>query len=57
MKIFSFSTLVVCLLTTNAYADFSGKVYSVTDGDTITVISNNQEQIVRLENRVYGFNG
>lgn len=27
MKIFSFSTLVVCLLTTNTYADFSGKVY------------------------------
>ena len=50
MKKFNFSTFIVCLLTTNTYADFSGKVYSVTDGDTITVISNNQKQIVRLEN-------
>ena len=46
-------TLIIAttlLLTQLSHADFSGKVYSVTDGDTITVLVNNEKFNVRLEN-------
>lgn len=41
---------VFSLISINAHADFSGKVWSVTDGDTVTVLVNNQKTQVRLEN-------
>ena len=56
------ATLLLIGLTSNAHADFTGKVVNVADGDTITVLRDQTQVKVRLleigeSNRVFGAGG
>ena len=41
-------TLALCLILPTAYAEFTGKVVSVADGDTITVLRGREQVKIRL---------
>lgn len=49
MRLINFGFIIFSIITIKAHADFQGKVISVSDGDTITVLNDSKKQIrVRL---------
>ena len=48
MKIIQCVILIALLLSSEAYADFNGRVVGVADGDTITVLHNGRGEKIRL---------
>jgi endonuclease YncB( thermonuclease family) len=61
MKRLSVCIVLLLLSSTTASADFTGLVVSILDGDTITVLKDSEEEVIRLngidcpeKNQVYG---
>jgi len=46
--VFFFAVVIVLLFVSPAFADFSGRVVGVTDGDTIKVLHNGRAEKIRL---------
>jgi endonuclease YncB( thermonuclease family) len=61
MKRLTLCIVLLLLSSSTAFADFTGLVISILDGDTITVLNDGKEEVIRLngidcpeKNQVYG---